>query len=128
MSRVAVCRSSASLRLVEQPHILDRDHGLVGEGLQQLDLLVREGAAARLAGDDDRRRSARPPAAAARRAGCAKPREPRQFRMPGSRRIRCTSSGYWTASPLRIDSPRSTAAVGSGNVLEAPRSASGWSA
>ena len=30
------------LRLVEQPHVLDRDHGLVGEGLQQRDLLVAE--------------------------------------------------------------------------------------
>ena len=39
MSAVAVCRSSASLRLVEQPHVLDRDHGLVGEGLQQLDVM-----------------------------------------------------------------------------------------
>ena len=29
------------LHLVEQPHILDRDHGLVGEGLQQIDLLAR---------------------------------------------------------------------------------------
>ena len=35
-------RSSASLGLVEQPHVLDRDHGLVGEGLEQLQLLVGE--------------------------------------------------------------------------------------
>ena len=27
------------LRLVEQPHVLDGDHGLVGEGLQQLDVM-----------------------------------------------------------------------------------------
>ena len=40
ISAVAVCRSSASLRLVEQAHVLDRDHRLVGEGLQQRDLLV----------------------------------------------------------------------------------------
>ena len=32
------------LHLVEQPHVLDRDHGLVGEGLQQLDVMVGEGA------------------------------------------------------------------------------------
>ena len=44
MSAVAVCRSSASLRLVEQPRILDGDHGLVGEGLQQLDVVVGERA------------------------------------------------------------------------------------
>ncbi len=30
------------LRLVEQPHVLDRDHRLVAEGLQQLELLVVE--------------------------------------------------------------------------------------
>ena len=29
----------ARLHLVEQPHVLDRDHRLVGEGLDQLDLL-----------------------------------------------------------------------------------------
>ena len=39
MSAVAVCRSSASLRLVEQPHVFDGDHGLVGERLQQLDVM-----------------------------------------------------------------------------------------
>ena len=36
-SEVAVCCSRAVLRLVEQPGVLDRDHGLVGEGLHQLD-------------------------------------------------------------------------------------------
>src|SRR4030095_14284199 len=30
------------LRLVEQAHILDRDRGLIGEGLHQRDLPVRE--------------------------------------------------------------------------------------
>ena len=30
--------------LVEQPHVLDGDHGLVGEGFQQLDLRRGEGA------------------------------------------------------------------------------------
>ena len=32
----------ARLHLLEQPRVLDGDHGLVGEGLQQLDLLVGE--------------------------------------------------------------------------------------
>ena len=32
----------ARLHLVEQPHVLDRDHRLVGEGRDQLDLLVGE--------------------------------------------------------------------------------------
>ena len=40
---MAVCRSERLLRLVEQPHILDGDDGLIGEGLQQGDLLVAEG-------------------------------------------------------------------------------------
>src|SRR5262249_39704976 len=30
----------AGLHLVKQPHVLDRDHRLIGEGLDQLDLLV----------------------------------------------------------------------------------------
>ena len=49
-SLVAVCCSSATpqlavarLQLREQPHVLDRDHGLVGEGLEQLDLPLGEG-------------------------------------------------------------------------------------
>ena len=33
----------ALLLCLEQPHVLDRDHRLVGEGLSQLDLLVSEG-------------------------------------------------------------------------------------
>ena len=31
--------SRSRLHLLEQPHVLDRDHGLVGEGLQQLDVM-----------------------------------------------------------------------------------------
>ena len=49
ISAVAVCCSSASVSSrfrasssVEQPHVLDRDHRLVGEGLEQRDLLVGE--------------------------------------------------------------------------------------
>src|SRR5262249_54266633 len=47
-SEVAVCCSSdsvssrARLHLIEQAHILDRDHRLVGEGPDQLNLLVGE--------------------------------------------------------------------------------------
>src|SRR5215468_1689422 len=33
----------ARLHLVEQPYVLDRDHRLVGEGLDQLDLLIGKG-------------------------------------------------------------------------------------
>ena len=49
ISLVAVCCSSASVRsrvarlqLLEQPHVLDGDDGLVGEGLEQLDLPIGE--------------------------------------------------------------------------------------
>jgi hypothetical protein len=34
--------AGALLDLVEQTHILDRDHGLVGEGGDEIDLLLRE--------------------------------------------------------------------------------------
>ena len=47
-SAVAVCCCSASLELrgarlhlLEQPHVLDGDDRLVGEGLDQLDLTLR---------------------------------------------------------------------------------------
>ena len=53
----------ARLHLLEQPHVLDGDHRLVGEGLEQLDLLVAERAHLGAA-DHRRRRSARPRAAA----------------------------------------------------------------
>ena len=50
-SPTAVCCCRDSLRslvrclnFVEQPHILDGDHGLVGEGLQQLNVMVGERA------------------------------------------------------------------------------------
>ena len=50
-SAVAVCCCSASLEfggarlhLLEQPHILDGDHRLVGEGFDQLDLTRGEGS------------------------------------------------------------------------------------
>ena len=39
--RVSVLRPR--LEFLEQPHVLDRDHRLVGEGRDQLDLLVGEG-------------------------------------------------------------------------------------
>ena len=67
------------LDFVEQPHVLDRDHRLVGEGRDQLDLLVGERPHARCA-SAPARRSARLRAAAARRAWC------------GSRRACCASA------------------------------------
>ena len=43
ISLVAVCCSNDFLEFLEQPHILDSDHGLVGEGFQELDLRRGEG-------------------------------------------------------------------------------------
>ena len=34
----------ARLELLKQPHVLDRDHGLIGESLKKFDLLFREGS------------------------------------------------------------------------------------
>ena len=72
ISLVAVCCSSATrqlavagLQLGEQPHVLDGDDRLVGEGLQELDLLVREGPDLR-APDSDRADRPRPRAASGR--------------------------------------------------------------
>ena len=55
-SAVAVCCCRRFAQLVEQPHVLDGDDGLIGEILDQLDLLVGERSNL-LAVDDDRRRS-----------------------------------------------------------------------
>ena len=44
ISLVAVCCSKRLLEFVEQPHILDSDHGLVGKGFEELDLRRGEGA------------------------------------------------------------------------------------
>ena len=44
ISLVAVCCSNDFLEFLEQPHILDGDHRLVGEGFEQLDLRRGEGA------------------------------------------------------------------------------------
>jgi hypothetical protein len=50
----------ARLNLLEQPHILDGDHGLVGEGLEQLDVMVdeRTGLNPRYTDQADRRAAA----------------------------------------------------------------------
>ena len=66
------------LRLVEQPHVFDRDHGLVGEGLQQLNVVIAElaGRRARHA-DHANRLVSRNKGQAAR---LRKPRSPRKMR------------------------------------------------
>src|ERR1700730_1576168 len=49
-----LCKLAALvLDFVEQPHVLDGDHGLVGEGLDQLDLLGGERADLRTEQHDD---------------------------------------------------------------------------
>ena len=54
----------ALLDLLEQPHVLDGDHGLIGEGFEQRDLFVGERADLRAA-NMNQRRSQRLRAAAA---------------------------------------------------------------
>ena len=44
ISLVAVCCSNDFLELLEQPHVLDRDHRLIGESFEELDLRRGEGA------------------------------------------------------------------------------------
>ena len=67
---LAICELAALvLDLVEQPHVLDRDHRLVGEGGDQLDLLVGEWPH-RGSRQASSRRSAFLRAGAARRARC----------------------------------------------------------
>ena len=75
MSLVAVCVSSAvgqlavaRLQLGEQAHVLDGDHGLVGEGLQQRDLRRSENGPGSGRADADRADRRRPRAASGRPA------------------------------------------------------------
>ena len=44
ISLVAVCCSKRLFEFLEQPHVLDGDHRLVGEGFEQFDLRRGEGA------------------------------------------------------------------------------------
>ena len=80
ISPVAVCCSSDSLTrhcalaLLEDPHVLDRDHRLVGEGLEQGYLLLVNGPGPRRV--TPMTPIAAPPAASARRA-CFDNRGPR---------------------------------------------------
>ena len=98
------------LHLVEQPDILDGDHGLVGEGLQQVDLLVGERLHGRGASSAITP-IARLRAAAARRACVRKPplrRDLREVAYSGS----ASTSGTWTISPVEDRPPDSGAASG----------------
>ena len=40
ISLVAVCCSKDFLQFFEQAHVLDGDHGLIGEGFEELNLLA----------------------------------------------------------------------------------------
>ena len=42
ISLVAVCCSNDFFELLEEPGVLDSDHGLIGEGFEQLDLSLCE--------------------------------------------------------------------------------------
>ena len=127
ISPVAVCCSSASvkvavarLELLEQPHVLDGDDGLIGEGLEERDLGLREGPR-RVAIDDDRADGA-----PSRSIGTAS-----MARKPPARATCCAYSGSvstsstWTtprqdARPAIIRGP-----AASGTPVGAPGSTSG---
>ncbi len=44
--------AGARFQFLEQPHVLDGDHGLVGEGFKELDLLIGKRTNFRSADDD----------------------------------------------------------------------------
>ena len=44
ISLVAVCCSKRFFEFLKQPHVLDGDHRLIGEGFQKFDLRRGEGA------------------------------------------------------------------------------------
>ena len=114
ISAVAVCRSSglgevlvARLELVEQAHVLDGDHRLVGEGLEQLDLLRRRTGAGARGSRRSRPIGVTPRAASAPRATARRPREraPISPARRRNRRTRSSRSATWTTG-ARQDSPR----------------------
>ena len=92
------------LRLVEQPHVLDRDHRLVGEGLEQRDLLSRRTARSSAA-HDDRADAPCPRAASAPRACVRWPSCSAQ--LARARDIRCAiarrKSAMWIGWRSRIE-------------------------
>ena len=128
-SAVAVCCCSASesrasrLHLVEQPDILDGDHGLIGKGLQQLDVMVvkRPGLRARDGDHADggsvaQQRHDQAAAVAA---------QLREFQDGRVLRPIDFNIGDWKISPLRIFSPHATLESGCGNEARSAASASG---
>ncbi len=92
------------LNLVEQPHVLDRDHGLVGKGLQQLDVMGGEGAGL-LPRDHDQadRRSLAHQRREQRSCGSRAPATTPSWQHRGWFRCRAT----WTTSPRLCQFERS---------------------
>ena len=116
-SAVAVCCCSASLssrgarlHLLEQPHVLDRDHRLVGEGLDELDLPLRE-RSSEPCGDS----AITPTTLPSRNSGT--PSTERYRRAAEGRVRRCTpgpgaTSGMWTVLPCERDPAGNRCPVG----------------
>ena len=106
MSLVAVCVSSAvslavaRLQLGEQPHVFDGDDGLVGEGLEQLDLLVGKWSCG-FPADRDRSNGMLRPAASARQGRIRSRWHARapEARTPGPHV--CRGYGRWCGSGWR---------------------------
>ena len=106
MSAVAVCRSSASLGLVEQPRVLDGDRGLVGKTLLKRKLFGGEGREPVAIDDENADRLAlAPQRRAGHRAGArgARMGRPGQSAIAGSTLSR---SGMWICRFLGDDRAR----------------------
>ena len=99
-SLAASAAARASCASLEQPRVLDRDHRLVGEGLEQRDLLVAERLAAAGATTQIGRCRGPPRASARRRpSSCPISSATLAQRAPARRRRRSTS-GTWSDAPL----------------------------
>ena len=82
------------LHFLEQPHVADGDHRLVGEGLQQSDLLVGEGCTSA------RRKTIAPMASPSRRKGHAQ-----YGAMPCWRDCRCPSGNSVAFGSMKVVIP-----------------------
>ena len=92
LGEIAVAR----LELLEQAHVLDGDHRLVGEGLQERDLLVGERP------DLARRIAMTPMRAPSRSSGIARmrPDAARRVARPSDTRRSASTSWMWMIAPL----------------------------
>ena len=96
------------LHLLEQPRVLDSDHGLIGEGGDQFDLLVAEGPT------DDRVNANTPTGLPSRKSGTPSMvrKPPRLIDSAQVNSASARTSGMWTVSHSRAVRPTSRASGG----------------